>query len=157
MAATGTIGTFCATASKLCSVLALMKKSILPTGEQDAVVHVRAARHDGHVEPVLAVGAVGERLVEAAVLALRHPIGAERDFVELLGVRGDAATANSQRNGKSPMQHRSLRRHARGTGSLVSGDGVDLSTGMIALNRSLNHLPRQLSGFSKRNASPPSS
>ena len=60
----------------------------LADGEQDAVVHVRTARHDGHVEAMLAVGAVGERLVEAAVLALRHPVGAERDFVELLGVGG---------------------------------------------------------------------
>ena len=33
-AATGTIGTFCAIASKLCSVFALMKKSILPTGSR---------------------------------------------------------------------------------------------------------------------------
>ncbi len=52
--------------------------------QQDAVVHVRTARHDGHVEPVFAVGAVGERLVEAAVLGLGHPIGAEADLVQRL-------------------------------------------------------------------------
>ena len=46
--------------------------------QQDAVVHVRAARHDGDVEAVFPVGAVGQRLVEAAVLGLGHPIGAER-------------------------------------------------------------------------------
>ena len=85
IAATGTIGTFCSTASKLCSVFALMKKSILPTVKQDAVVHVRTALHDRHVEPVLAIGAVGERLIEAAVLALRDPVGAEGDLVERLG------------------------------------------------------------------------
>ena len=50
--------------------------------QQHAVVGVRTAGHDGDVEAVFPVGAVGERLVEAAVLGLRHPIGAERDFVE---------------------------------------------------------------------------
>ncbi len=34
MAATATVGTFCSTASKPCSVLALMKKSSLPTGSR---------------------------------------------------------------------------------------------------------------------------
>ena len=52
--------------------------------QQDAVVHVRPALHDGDVEPVLLVGAVGERLVEAAVLGLRHPVGAEAHLVERL-------------------------------------------------------------------------
>ena len=52
--------------------------------QQDLIVRARAARHDGDVEAVFPVGAVGQRLVEAAVLALRHPIGAERDLVERL-------------------------------------------------------------------------
>ena len=52
--------------------------------QQDAVVDVRPARHDGDVEPVFLVGAVGERLVEAAMLGLRDPVGAERDLVERL-------------------------------------------------------------------------
>ena len=34
MAATASVGMFCSTASKLCSVFALMKKSILPTGSR---------------------------------------------------------------------------------------------------------------------------
>ena len=57
----------------------------LAGGEQDAVVGIRAAGHDGHVEAVFPVGTVGERLIEAAMLALRHPIGAECNLVEGLG------------------------------------------------------------------------
>ena len=52
--------------------------------QQQPVVHVRAARHDGDVEAVRPIGAVGERLVEAAVLGLRHPVGAEGHLVERL-------------------------------------------------------------------------
>jgi len=52
--------------------------------QQNAVIHVRPARHDGHVEPVSFVGAVGERLVETAMFGLRHPIGTEADLVERL-------------------------------------------------------------------------
>ena len=54
--------------------------------QQDAVVGVRAAGHDGHVEAVFAIGAVGERLEEAALLAFGEPVGAEGDLVE--GLRG---------------------------------------------------------------------
>ena len=50
--------------------------------QQQAVVHVRPARHDGDVEAVSAIGAVDQRLVVAAVLALGHPVGAERHLVE---------------------------------------------------------------------------
>ena len=53
--------------------------------QQDAVVDLRAARHDGDVEAVAAVGAVGQRLVEAAVLGLRDPVGGEGRLVERLG------------------------------------------------------------------------
>ena len=53
--------------------------------QQDAVVHIRPAGHDGDVEAVFPVGAVGDRLIEAAMLGLRHPIGAERHLVERLG------------------------------------------------------------------------
>ena len=58
-------------------------------GEQrQAVVHLRAARHDGHVEAVFRIGAVGDRLIEAAMLGLGDPIGAERNLVERLRLRG---------------------------------------------------------------------
>ncbi len=54
-------------------------------GDQEhAVVVVRPARHDGDVEPVFPVGAVGDRLKEAAMLGLGHPVGSERDLVQLL-------------------------------------------------------------------------
>ena len=62
---------------------------------------LRAARHDGDVEAVFLVGAVGDRLVEAAVLGLGHPVGAERDLVQRLsgrwGHRGDHKGASIRR------------------------------------------------------------
>ena len=71
--------------------------------QQDLIVRARAARHDGDVEAVFPVGAVGQRLVEAAVLALRHPIGAERDLVERL--REGRCRRGAGPNGE-PGQHR---------------------------------------------------
>ena len=69
-----------------------------PAGDQlQAVVHVRPARQDGDVEAVLPVGAVGHRLVEAAVLGLRHPVGGESDLVELLRLRGAIASQPAAR------------------------------------------------------------
>ena len=59
----------------------------LADGHQHAVIGVRATLYDGHVEAVFPVGAVGERLVEAAVLGLGHPVGAESDFVERFRTR----------------------------------------------------------------------
>ena len=58
------IGMFCSTASKLCSVFAAHEEVDLADRQQDAVVHVRPARHDGDVEAVLSIGAVGQRLVD---------------------------------------------------------------------------------------------
>ena len=84
IAATASVGMFCSTASKLCSVFGAHEEVELADRQQDAVVHVRPARHDGDVEAVALVGAVGERLVEAAMLGLRHPVGAERHLVERL-------------------------------------------------------------------------
>jgi hypothetical protein len=52
--------------------------------QQQPVVHIWPARQDRDVEAVLAEGAVDQRLVEAAVLALRHPVGGEGHLVELL-------------------------------------------------------------------------
>ena len=65
-------------------------------GEQNAVVHVRPARHDGHVQPVFLVSAVGERLVEAAMFGLGHPIGAETDLVERLRLQRRQSGGQSQ-------------------------------------------------------------
>ena len=63
--------------------------------QQHAVVGVRAALQDGHVEAVFAIGAVGERLIKAAVLGFGHPIGAERDFVERLRATPDPTRRGS--------------------------------------------------------------
>src|SRR5262245_47994829 len=50
--------------------------------QQDAVVYVRPSGHDRDVETVLPVRAVGDRLVETAMLGLGDPVGAEADLVE---------------------------------------------------------------------------
>ncbi len=55
--------------------------------QQDAVVHVGTARNDRHIEAIFAIGAVDRRLVEAAVLAFRNPVGAEGNLVERLRLR----------------------------------------------------------------------
>ena len=72
------------------------EKVELADRQQDAVVHLRPARHDGDVEPVLAIGAVDQRLVEAAVLGLRHPVGAEGDLVEGLRLRHDGCASHGE-------------------------------------------------------------
>jgi hypothetical protein len=57
----------------------------LAGNQQHAIVVVRAARHDGDVEPVFLVGAVGQRLEKSAVLGFGHPVGSERNLVQRLG------------------------------------------------------------------------
>jgi uncharacterized protein (UPF0548 family) len=56
----------------------------LARDQQDAIVRVGTSRHDGDVQAVLLVGAVGNRLEETAMLRLRDPVGSERDLVECL-------------------------------------------------------------------------
>ena len=76
------------------------KKSILPTSSSMRLLAFGPPWDDGDIEAVFAVGAVGERLIEAAMLGFRHPVGAEGDFVERLrrGRAGmtAAATAHSR-------------------------------------------------------------
>ena len=60
----------------------------LARDQEHAVIVVRTARHDGDVEPIAFVGAVGQCLEEAAVLRLRDPVGSERDLVQRLGAAG---------------------------------------------------------------------
>ena len=62
--------------------------------QQRPVGGLRAALADGDVEAVLRVGAVGDGLVEAAVLGLRQPVGAEGDLV-LRQRRGGRSAAAS--------------------------------------------------------------
>ncbi len=49
--------------------------------KQQPVVGLWAARQDRHIKPELGVGPVDDRLVEAAVLGLGQPIGAEGDMI----------------------------------------------------------------------------
>ena len=60
------------------------EKVELAGNQQHAVVVVGAAGHDGDVEPVFPVGAVGRGLEESALLGLGHPIGSKRDLVQRL-------------------------------------------------------------------------
>jgi hypothetical protein len=57
-------------------------------GQQErAVVDLRAARDDLDVEAAFGVGAVGDRLVEAAMFGLGEPVGAEGDLVRSCAAR----------------------------------------------------------------------
>ena len=49
--------------SKILQRIGAHEEVELADRRQDAVVSIRPARHDGHVEPIFLVGAVGERLV----------------------------------------------------------------------------------------------
>ena len=53
-------------------------------GEQQPRIDLRAALQDAHLQPVAGVGAVGDRLIEAAMLRLRPPVRREGDLVERL-------------------------------------------------------------------------
>ena len=92
----------CSTASNDCSVLALMKKSSLPTGSRMRLFTFGPPGTMVDVEAVFLVSAVGQRLIEAAVLGLRHPIGAEADLVERLRLhRGKACGKPHYNRGRS--------------------------------------------------------
>jgi hypothetical protein len=63
-------------------------------GQQErAVVDLRTAGDDLDVEAAFGVGAVGDRLVEAAMFGLGEPVGAEGDLESGLARRGAAASA----------------------------------------------------------------
>jgi hypothetical protein len=61
----------------------------LAGGQQDAIVGVGSTGHDGDVEAVFLVGAVGHRLEETAMFGLRDPVGSKRHVVEGLRARRD--------------------------------------------------------------------
>ena len=62
---------------------------------------------DGHLEAVLLVGAVGDRLVEAAMLGLGDPVGAEDDLVQRHRPAGerDRKTGGDDRGQRVPSAH----------------------------------------------------
>ena len=72
--------------------------------QQHPVVHLRAARHDGDVEAVFSIRAVGDCLIEAAVFGLRDPVGAERDLVELLRFRRSSGERQTKCGERAPRQ-----------------------------------------------------
>ena len=76
----------------------------LPRRHQQAQIVVRPALHDGHVEPVFLIGAVGDRLVEAAVLGLGEPVRAIGHLGELLRFhrQGRADAGEQRRNEHLP-------------------------------------------------------
>src|SRR5262249_18187371 len=84
------------------------------------------ARHDDHVEAIFLVGAVGERLVEAPMLDLGHPVGAEANLVERSPLRRRQADHKTQENcGKS--RHLALR-HGRPDPAYRRPDQLELFT-----------------------------
>jgi hypothetical protein len=66
-------------------------------GQQErAVVDLRAAGDDRHVEAAFRVGAIRDGLVEAAMFGLGQPVGAEGDLI-----RSCAAGASGERGGQA--------------------------------------------------------
>ena len=59
-------------------------------------VHLRSAHADRHVETVLPIGAFRQRLVEAAMLGLRQPVGAEDELVQRLRVQRRSGQAQQR-------------------------------------------------------------
>jgi hypothetical protein len=88
MVATASVGMLFSTASNDRNVLALANPSIRAHRQKQTVVDVRPTLNDGHIKTMTAIGAVRQRLVEAAVLGLRHPVGAERKLLQWLCGRG---------------------------------------------------------------------
>jgi hypothetical protein len=68
----------------------------LPGEQQLHHVDLRPAHADFDVEPVLAIRSLGHRLIEAAVLGLRQPVGQEHDLGRALG-RGERRSDRARR------------------------------------------------------------
>jgi len=63
------------------------------------MVDLRAARPEAHLEPVLGIDPGGDGLIEAAMLGLGLPIGAEADLVEGAGGRGGEDCGEGEESG----------------------------------------------------------
>ena len=85
----------------------------LADGQQHAVAGPRAARHDGDLEAVFLVSAVGDGLVIAAMLALGEPVGAEGHLGQRLLRQGASAQAGRKRSRDPGVQ---LHRHSPSAG-----------------------------------------
>ena len=79
---------------------------IHPAGQhQGAVVHLGATRHDGDVEAAFGIGAIGDRLIEAAVFGLGDPVCAKADFGQVLSLGCGGGERQSRCAKKSFVEH----------------------------------------------------
>jgi hypothetical protein len=95
VAAIATTGTLCSTPRAPAGRRPSRRRSV--RGEELQPVHLRPAHADRHVEVVFLVDPFGERLVEAAVLGLREPVGREHDAVGRLRVGERAERGGGER------------------------------------------------------------
>jgi hypothetical protein len=96
IAATLTTGISSAAALKACKQVAAHVELDAVGQQQGAVVDLRAAGDDRDVEAAFGVGAIGDRLVEAAMFGLGQPVGAEGDLSQVLGGGGCQLRARRQ-------------------------------------------------------------
>jgi len=98
------VGRSCSAPRKSPSIVAAHIELDLAEQQEQPAVGLRAALHDGDVEPVSGVGAVGQRLTIAARLRVGEPVGADRGLAE-------RAPATKRRSGRRGPPRR---RYARG-------------------------------------------
>ena len=96
-AATVTTGTPPSRICIICRSLEPITQSAWPAAMHLHDVDLRAAHLDGHVQAVLLVDAGGHRLVEAAVLGLRVPVGHVGELLLRVGGAGGAAPSRRRR------------------------------------------------------------
>lgn len=80
------------------------------------MVGVGTALHNGDVEAVFGIGAVGDGLIEAAMLGFGDPIGREGDLVEVFGRRRLAG-----RGGRGKRHRHGDRRRAKDVSRRAGG------------------------------------
>ena len=131
IAATATIGMFSRTKLSGTNEFEARLKSSTPGREQLRVVDLRPALPQRHVEAVPLVDAGGDRLVEAAVLGLGLPIGAEADRLRAAPPaqsRRQASQAQLRTNVPAMQNHRAAIHATRGM-TVGRDDGAECSRG----------------------------
>jgi len=87
--------------------------------QKRAVVDLRPALLDLHIEAAGGIGAVGDGLVEAAMFRLREPVRAENEFLQIVLCRCGSGADRQNRNRSKSLFHcptlllLSAGRHAR--------------------------------------------
>ena len=69
-------------AKEIADLIAAHEEIQLAVEKHQRPVRLGATRNDGHIEPVLGISAVNQRLVKAARLRVGHPVGAKLHLVE---------------------------------------------------------------------------